>query len=763
MKQATRKHLAELKPAAIFWHPVIETVERFITTFAPTPDYDLRALRVQGLDDEPRFLWFWARRDALPGWKGRGVLTRDEAANLAREERAATAKAAAQAANGHGANGGAPRDGKAGPPSPELRTTRDFLVPKPKEGAFVTRRLHDLDPTAAELRISVDDVTRPLFGAAGSCDLTLSGAHGSGIEFELASAGDEKTLPGLTPPEHVEARFEVDGVATPLQVYALPATTKGARAWKRFRADASNVKGAGRLVLSVGGKPVGPGSGFLASIPRVLDVVDPTPRKNILIVTVDTLRADYLSCYGHDRPTSPRIDGLAKEAVLFERGVSQAPWTLPSYSAIFSGLVCESHGVVRRNQKFGSDQVTFIEELAKAGYATGAIVSGTFTDSFWGFDQGFDDYDDLGMVVDESDLGGTHAKGGVDPTNPDAMKSAAHQRITSPEVVEKAVHWIDAHRDRRFVLFAHFFDPHEDFLEHPGISEKFPPRKVGPDFPNPNVANDPATDKLRALYEGEIAFTDEWIGKLLDHVRELGLWDDTIVVVCADHGEQFKEHGENVGHGSSLFNEEVHVPLILRVPGVAPARVSSPAANLDLGPTLLELAQAAPGAEWAPQGRSLVPLLSDPTAQRDEPVLSSQFKALPFDAIKTPDEPLHVQIAHRVDRGDDAAIGYFPRGKQAGAVFLFDWVKNPWQDLRQNLAGPMKDKLQQMLDYYKKLRPGLVPKKSTEVRIDENQQHTLDELGYTNDQADGELPTVPEDPNPPPDPGDDAKKDGDHK
>src|SRR4030095_4464643 len=109
--------------------------------------------------------------------------------------------------------------------------------------------------------------------------------------------------------------------------------------------------------------------------------------------------------------------------------------------------------------------------------------------------------------------------------------------------------------------------------------------------------------KLRALYEGEIAFTDQWIGKLLDHVRELGLWDDTIVVLCADHGDQFKEHGDNVGHGSSLFNEEVHVPLIVRVPGVAPARVSSPAANLDLGPPLLAPAHAGPRPDAAPPRR----------------------------------------------------------------------------------------------------------------------------------------------------------------
>jgi arylsulfatase A-like enzyme len=770
MKQATRKHLAELKPAAIFWHPIIETVERFLPVSSPpTPDYEIRALRVRGIDDEPRFLWFWARRDALAGWKGRGVLTRDEAANLAREERAVAAKAAAQSGNGKGAAGGAPHDVKAGPPSPELRVTKDFLIPKPQNGPFVTRRLHELDPTADEVRISVEDVSRPLWGENGSCDVTLSGAPGSGIEFELASAGDEKTLPGLAAPEHVEVRFETEGTSTPLQVYALPATTPGARAWKRFRADASKVKGAGQLVLMVGGKPVGPASGFLASIPRVLDVVDAAPRKNILFVTIDTLRADYLSCYGHDRPTSPHIDAVAKEGVVFERCVSQAPWTLPSYSSIFTGLVCESHGVVRRTHKLGFSNVTFVEELALAGYATGAIVSGTFTDAYWGFDQGFDDYDDLGMVVDETDLTGTHAKHGLDPAAPGPMKEAAHQRITSPEVVEKAMHWLDAHRDRRFCLVAHFFDPHEDFLEHPGISEKFPPRKVAADFPNPRQAGDDATDKLRALYEGEIAFTDQWIGKLLDHVRELGLWDDTIVVVCADHGDQFFEHGDEpekcLGHGHSLFNEEVHVPLILRVPGVAAARVVSPVANLEIGPTLLELARAEPGGEWAPQGRSLTPLFADPNEMREEPVLSAMFKPSPVDKTQTPREDEHIQVAHRLDRGDFAAIAYFPKANSAGATFLFDWTKNPWQDLRKNLAGTMKVELQAILDHYRNLRPELIKRRSSqldEVDLDEKTSETLKRLGYTGNSAGAPPPSPPGDPDPTKAP-DGSDPDKDHK
>lgn len=782
MKQATRRYLGELRPEAIFWHPMIETPAKAPNYNPPTSDYELRALRVPGLEEEGgRALWFWARKDVADAWKSRGVLTKDEAKSTIRAARAGDeegtkgppGKSAGGASGGSGTsntNGGA---GKAaanagGSAARPAGGPADYTVPRPASGRFVTRRLHEIDPTADELRASVDDVTRPLWGASGRADVTLSGLQGSAIEFELASAGGPTVLSGLRTPKSVELRFEANGASIELPLQPLPPTSFGPRAWKRYRADASAAKGAGRLALRVDGAPAGAGSSWIVSTPRVLDTLEATAGRNVLIVTIDTLRADYLGCYGHDRPTSPNIDTLAKSSVLFERCVSQASWTLPSYSSIFTGLFCETHGVVRRDNKLGFAQVTFIEELAKGGFATGAICSGTFTDSFWGFDQGFDDYDDLGMVVDENDLSGEHGRGGVNPVDPAAMHGGPEQKITSQEVSEKAMHWLDAHRDRRFCLFAHFFDPHDAFLPHPGISEKFPPRPVGPDFPNPGAAHDEATDKLRALYEGEIAYTDQWIGKLLEHLSTLGLWDDTIVVVCADHGQEFKERGDDdtkyVAHGTSLFNEQVHVPLLIRVPGTAPKRVVGVVGNLDLGPTLLELTATKPGDEWQPQGRSLVAMLADGSAARGEPVLSALFRQF------IPDSPpeARVQVWSRVDRGNDAAIEFnAPGPSHARATYLFDWVKNPLQDLRQNLAQSMATRLAELLDHYHSLRPALVAeeKAASGVKINASQEEKLKKLGYVNDPVDIDAPVVPvtptanDDPNKKSDAAD-PKKDG---
>src|SRR5262245_46984327 len=170
------------------------------------------------------------------------------------------------------------------------------------------------------------------------------------------------------------------------------------------------------------------------------------------------------------------------------------------------------------------------------------------------------------MIVDESNTGRARTADGSTPVDKEGMEKAAHRRITSPEVANKAIVWLDAHRDRRFALFVHFFDPHEDYLKHPGISEKFPDRAIPSDFPNQSDKTPEVTRRMRALYEGEIAYTDLHVGRVLARLHDLGLDDRTIVVLFADHGEAFKEHvldpendARNLGHGGSLFNEQVHV------------------------------------------------------------------------------------------------------------------------------------------------------------------------------------------------------------
>jgi len=422
------------------------------------------------------------------------------------------------------------------------------------------------------------------------------------------------------------------------------------------------------------------------------------------------VRADYLGCYGHDRPTSPHIDALAGRSVVFERALSPASWTLPAMASMLTGLYGESHGVLHTNQRLDGRFTTFVELFASAGYTTAAVVSGTFTDSFWGFDQGFDEYDDLGMVIDDEAGGSTEIA---------AMEQHAHKRITSPAVTDRALAFLERNADRRFLLLAHYFDPHQDYMPHPGLSQRFGPRPAalasfGKHDPDPS-----ATARLRGAYEAEIAFTDQELGRLLARLDQAPLRDHVVVVISADHGEEFYER-QWLGHGNSLFNELVHVPLILHVPGVPARRVSDPVSSLDLAPTLLELCGLP--AEFG-QGTSLVPLFAPDAEPTERAVFSSLFPSLAPGAGRTA-----AQVAYRVDLGDAAAM----RDERLPQIpqFLFQWSSDPLQD--KNLGRRESARARDLLAIYERARPGLLELRGRPdlLKLSPAVLRTLRGLGY---------------------------------
>ena len=448
------------------------------------------------------------------------------------------------------------------------------------------------------------------------------------------------------------------------------------------------------------------------SLPRFYTRRDGQVRHSVVWIVLDTVRADYLGCYGHDRPTSPSIDRLAREGLVFERAVSPASWTLPAMASMLTGLYGESHGVLHTEHKLGAEALSFVEVLAGAGYTTGAVVSGTFTDSFWGFDQGFDEYDDLGMVVDDEEGGATDIA---------AMEQRAHRRVTSPEVTERALDFLERNQDRRFFLFAHYFDPHQDFVEHAGFSERFGPRPAA-DARFGRYDPDPAaTARLRGLYEGEIAFTDHHIGRLLERLDDAPFAEDVVVVITADHGEEFYER-QWLGHGNTLFNELVRVPLVVSVPGVAGRRVTTPVTTLDLAPTVLELCGL--GAEFG-QGQSLVPLFEKEGEARA--VYTSLFPSLAAE-----DGELAAQTAFRVDRGDTAAIRDERLVGEAGELF-FEWPSDPLQ--LKNLGRQVPARPRALLELYERARPRLVELRTSSERLELSPEilKALRGLGYAGD------------------------------
>jgi arylsulfatase A-like enzyme len=303
-----------------------------------------------------------------------------------------------------------------------------------------------------------------------------------------------------------------------------------------------------------------------------------SPQPNILLISIDTLRADHLSCYGYGRETSPNIDALAASGVLFEDAHSSSSWTLPGLASLVTGEHASTHGCWNFATRLHTDHVTLAERLLTAGYDTASITTNLFTNRAYGLQQGI-------VLADEGSF-----------RSEDGPLETA---VTSPRVSDNAIDHLTAvaslDGQRPWFLWLHYFDPHDEYLEHEGFSERF----LTPDETDPVAVS-------RDAYDGEILFTDFHIGRVLDALESLGLSDVTVVALVADHGEEFADHGR-LHHGHTLHRELTQMPLILRVPGIAPGRVDEIASMVDVFPTLLELA-GAETPEGLP-GRSLVPFL----------------------------------------------------------------------------------------------------------------------------------------------------------
>jgi arylsulfatase A-like enzyme len=306
---------------------------------------------------------------------------------------------------------------------------------------------------------------------------------------------------------------------------------------------------------------------------------------------VDTLRADHCSAYGYGRPTTPRMEALARSGVQFDVAYSPMATTAPSHATLFTGLLPRWHGMIKNGLVLAPGHPTLAGVLAQAGYRTAAVVSSFVLDRRFGLDRGFASYDDH--------FSGERA----------SMSRQKWQGVTvdkpfdrrADETRARALEWLRANGYLRraraagqppFFLWVHFFDPHYPYDPPAAHAAQFPPRGTG------------ALDRDIALYDAEIHFTDAQIGALADDLAAAGARERTLIVVTADHGEGLMQHG-HMQHGLNLYEEAVRIPLIVHWPArLAPRRVAAPAQLLDLAPTLAELA----GAAWsgpAGQGRSL--------------------------------------------------------------------------------------------------------------------------------------------------------------
>jgi arylsulfatase A-like enzyme len=405
---------------------------------------------------------------------------------------------------------------------------------------------------------------------------------------------------------------------------------------------------------------------------------------NVVLITLDTVRAANLSLYGYSRPTTPALDAFAARGVVFDHAFSTAPWTLPSHGGLFTGRWPHELSA-SYTTPLDRTHLTLAEYFGRRGYRTAGFAANLgYCSHETGLGRGFQRYEDyprsLGQVAASSTLVRTIADNfrlrwllGTDEHL---------NRVPARTINRRFLEWLPADDDRPFFAFLNYFDAHEPYLPPPPFDRRFGPgRARGRHSPlhhwlwNPSVAHGnmgPAErqEELDA-YDGALAALDQSLGALMHHLRAQNLLGNTIVVITSDHGEEFGEHGV-YDHGYSLYRASLHVPLIIVAPDRVPSghRVVAPVSLRDLAATLVDLVQPADGGTFP--GRSLAPLWmsADPDLTRVSPVFA--------EAEPSPDQPDWFPSSRgRMQSVMAGGMRYIRNGD--GREELYDFAHDPWE------------------------------------------------------------------------------------
>lgn len=470
-----------------------------------------------------------------------------------------------------------------------------------------------------------------------------------------------------------------------------------------------------------------------------------TPRRAILIV-IDTLRADHLGCYGYERETSPHLDTFAERAVLFEHAYAQAPWTVASVASLLTSYYPQTHGLThaRDNRAIAESIDLLPERLADDGLATAAFVANMTLDETVDFYVGFDEH---AIVVDES----------------------APYPDEGARINQRAIPFLERHADTSFFLYLQYMDPHDPYNDPAGHHRAFDPDydgsfdgSIGPLFDamarrQPWSLDDRELQNMIARYDGEIRYVDERVHEIFETLDRLGIADDTVVVVTSDHGEQFFEHG-SLKHGTTIYDEEVRVPLIVRAPGIAREglRITNPVALVDIYPTLVELLDAGEPPAGI-DGRSLVPLLRGDTLERGDVFTETahgwswkdermQYNRIPMTAIV---RDRHKLIA--IQREEFRALEPEAELDAIDAFYndeLYDILDDPRES--RNLAPTNPERVERLREplrsWRESTRARLIPGRTFSNEEREGMQERLRKLGYLHGSEDTDASPLREEP-----------------
>jgi len=419
---------------------------------------------------------------------------------------------------------------------------------------------------------------------------------------------------------------------------------------------------------------------------------------NVILISIDTLRPDHLTCYGYPLPTSPCIDEFAKRCTVFTNVHSQSPWTTPSFASMFTSLYPSVLNLGRwpNPGRISANAVTLAEVMRDKGYVTAAFTEGGMVHSKFGFDKGFD-----------------------------TMRER-YKRIEFS--VPECLDWMNRNKSRNFFVFLHTYDVHR-YCPPEQFSNRFMPEYDGDLVPGKELAvslqcyfdykgYDDEEDRKRivSLYDGEILFVDHWLGKLFMALDNAGIMDNTIVILTSDHGEEFWEHGRT-GHGYTNYEEVLKVPLMIYHPDMPPGRCIEPARLLDIAPTITDMVGAKANQAW--MGTSLVPLIMGETAS-DNTFSFAEYGHIYYVSVKQGKWKLLRMLRSKKATG------------KSSEDFLYDLEADPAETVDVSAQHEaMFARMQKLLDTLMKSNLQLSSRyKSTETDLDPELKKQIEGLGY---------------------------------
>lgn len=442
----------------------------------------------------------------------------------------------------------------------------------------------------------------------------------------------------------------------------------------------------------------------------------PPARPNVILVSVDTLRADHMGGYGYDQPTTPFLDSLAASGVRFSQAFAHASWTLPSHMSLMTSCHPQTHTVDVARRSLPASIPTLAEVLAAGGYETTAFVSWIYLKAGFGFDRGFHAYHEL-----------------LPP--PELQDSTTRYSIKANELADRVIEWARAGQRRPFFLFLHLFDPHMSYEPPLVYARLFDPDLTGVEVgayehlyryidglhdDTPPIPPEELV-QARALYDGEIRFTDAELERLFRVFAEEGLLDDTLIVFTSDHGEELDDHGSMEGHQWTLYDEVLHVPLTMVFPdgrfaGAVEGRLVG---SIDVAPTVLDVVGLAAPPTF--EGRSLLPALAGRAAADGDEVVFSEIRRFNLKwSLRTPEYKLiYNQSPVRDEHGRPVAAGFE----------LYDLRADPGE--RTNVfdpASPVARDLVRRLRAFTERQPAAEAAEGPELTPEERRR--LESLGY---------------------------------